>query len=796
MGISNTGSYGKDHRLKRLEFYNKYSNTPLYSYEFMHSYFNSNNIVNSGLMFKRLRLDRLRKIKDGIFEDHRFEYVTDNLPSRGSLYQDLWGYPITDGREMHSRVPEIEYYSPSTKYTEIYRGSDRSVDPIGVLSGSLKKIIYPTKGATVFNMEANQALGEDKFFIDKKDYFLSFDQTDSNTTVFLDMDFTSDHIGAHHYTFSLKETFRNHEPGMPIYWIEEALNNTPIQVRIRNTNNTWSKTIFSGTYEYFKSLWRISAFDESVPNAGRYRLEVILGNFGFYPIGLEGSVEFRSIGQNHASKYVGGLRAKSIQYFDANEQLLLEKNYKYTLANGKSSGRIGNVPNYNYYTNTLYFFKDRKFLPPLYLGKEDWYIRSSYSTLDFGFTSNIPVLYTNVEETIKNVQQGNNASYGSILYEFHPLLYYPHNNSFVYPFAPGLVDVWLSGKPQKATYYNQLGTAVMAKEYEYDYEFLEVDLEQHRSLKVGVIGKDNIESLGYLGPSNIDQYSVYSLYPYTGYSRLKKETTTTYFGHLGSIEESVEYTYDAKKQLKQEKLVDGQGETTTSSSYYAYDYPNIPAYQSLVGANRIATAIQKDVVKGSSSRTREFKNYNIQNNKPKLEGIYLNYDTGSSAADVNPSTLDATYKARVKILSYDSYDNPLEVKDAHGTPSVYLWGYAGQKLIAKIDNATYAEVLSGLASSGKSANTVLAAFDKTNVADHDIHTAISGLRSYLPKAKATSFTYRPLLGVTSITDARGEKLTYEYDKLGRLQRIVDLDGKTVQSYCYNFAGQQVDCLTQ
>src|SRR5699024_520469 len=141
-------------------------------------------------------------------------------------------------------------------------------------------------------------------------------QNHSNSSVFKNISFTIDELDAQHYTIYFDETFRENIPGAPITWLEDDLNNTPIQVRIRNSNNTWSKVLYSRTYEQFLYQRKIEKFNESVPNAGSYRLEVTVGNFTPFPIKFEGRIELISISTKKESKFVGGLRAKSIQQFD------------------------------------------------------------------------------------------------------------------------------------------------------------------------------------------------------------------------------------------------------------------------------------------------------------------------------------------------------------------------------------------------------------------------------------------------------------------------------------------------
>jgi YD repeat-containing protein len=50
----------------------------------------------------------------------------------------------------------------------------------------------------------------------------------------------------------------------------------------------------------------------------------------------------------------------------------------------------------------------------------------------------------------------------------------------------------------------------------------------------------------------------------------------------------------------------------------------------------------------------------------------------------------------------------------------------------------------------------------------------------------TTYTYKPLIGIETITDPRGVKTTYEYDSFGRLQAIKDENDKTIENYKYHY----------
>jgi len=64
---------------------------------------------------------------------------------------------------------------------------------------------------------------------------------------------------------------------------------------------------------------------------------------------------------------------------------------------------------------------------------------------------------------------------------------------------------------------------------------------------------------------------------------------------------------------------------------------------------------------------------------------------------------------------------------------------------------------------------------------------ISNLRIGLPQAFITIYTFNPLVGKTSQTDANGVTTYYEYDSLGRLIDLKDDDENILKTYEYNYA---------
>jgi len=67
--------------------------------------------------------------------------------------------------------------------------------------------------------------------------------------------------------------------------------------------------------------------------------------------------------------------------------------------------------------------------------------------------------------------------------------------------------------------------------------------------------------------------------------------------------------------------------------------------------------------------------------------------------------------------------------------------------------------------------------------------AYDDIRIYPVDAEMTTYTYDPLVGVTSSTDPKGETIYYEYDSFQRLMDVKDKDRNIVRHMNYHYQGQ-------
>jgi len=150
---------------------------------------------------------------------------------------------------------------------------------------------------------------------------------------------------------------------------------------------------------------------------------------------------------------------------------------------------------------------------------------------------------------------------------------------------------------------------------------------------------------------------------------------------------------------------------------------------------------------------------------------------------------------RITYHDYDSMGNPIEVSKTDGTHIVYIWGYNQTLPIAKIENATYCYNGNNYSQSNCLEQTdvenlqLLSNQDIDSISEENLRVALNGLRNSLTNSMVTTYTYDPLIGVTSMTDPRGQVVYYEYDEFNRLQYIKDKDGYILSKNDYRYQTQ-------
>lgn len=122
-----------------------------------------NGVQNWGFQFYQdYSLNRLTLAKVILWEgksrtvkgDYNFEYSNEaRLPDRLTLEQDHWGF--FNSNPSKSMIPAETFQNPVGGYSNL-PGGNRNTHATRIKAGTLKKIVYPTGGHTIFEMEANR----------------------------------------------------------------------------------------------------------------------------------------------------------------------------------------------------------------------------------------------------------------------------------------------------------------------------------------------------------------------------------------------------------------------------------------------------------------------------------------------------------------------------------------------------------------------------------------------------------------------------------------------------------------
>ncbi|MVO09028.1 hypothetical protein GOQ30_07590 [Flavobacterium sp. TP390] len=127
---------------------------------------------------------------------------------------------------------------------------------------------------------------------------------------------------------------------------------------------------------------------------------------------------------------------------------------------------------------------------------------------------------------------------------------------------------------------------------------------------------------------------------------------------------------------------------------------------------------------------------------------------------------------------YDDKNNVLQYHQEHNINVSIIWGYNKTLPVAKIENVAYSSISSSL---------IQAIQEASNTGtEAQLLIALENLRNALPDAMVTTYTHKPLVGVCTMVDAKGNKFTYHYDTNNRLQFVKDKNGNVLSENEYHY----------
>ncbi len=269
----------------------------------------------------------------------------------------------------------------------------------------------------------------------------------------------------------------------------------------------------------------------------------------------------------------------------------------------------------------------------------------------------------------------------------------------------------------------------------------------------------------------------------TGYNEIPPlgNKSTFYPSNLYGTSEVDHTFYENRRQLKS---VQTKGAPLTSFKYgYGDAYPTVQ----IVGAQADEVTTQnfeEPLFQHSSDAYCGDQSYNLFGDNPALlrtnikENVKQDGDYTLSF-HYKSSGLNGTAVVMTRLFRYPNQPN--QVLITNHMPLFYMNDTQGEwKMFNETLDIPALKTANGIPLSEE----VGVRIQLVNY-DQNVPILVDDWRFYPSEAQLTTYTYKPLRGVSSITDARGETQNFTYDGFGRLIETKDAEGKLLQTTQYN-----------
>lgn len=787
-------------------------------YEFNFEDFQSINIGDNtySTIVKRPFLKKIinKDINSNEINSHSLEYYSpESLPNRFSFAQDILGY--FNGKSNKNFIfNSLKDYTNlddfyQIKQTEeefnnfIFNASgDRKPNINFSKYGTLKKIVYPTKGYTEFEYEGNLTNIREKIYppYNTATYIEITPSALSPITVTKTINVTVP-FNQKFYITSYYNTKNNVDPEssicdpdpihdksvLSIYDENNQLVNIITISDLGNMSSTTTENFSMGSSSFFETNSQVRKYAEL--KAGKiYKIKLINRKCMYSKVQF---AYYDSLPYDGDYVEAGGLRIKSVKNYDSNNELISKKKYEYENGNytvGKPTSVLDlkdiSIALSNESNTAIVGYVDTKS-----------YTLSSNTRWSLRNLSGEFYTYSKVTEVIKDK---NENSLGKIEHYFDagqnaiPTSIQNFSTS-----SSNITDLKYKINEIKTEIYDSQNNILkrVNNNYEINYSTAPIQLKSYTS-------KATLETkcAKYTSPNSYTNcpegvlyglsltdsrwWSVMMTYAKAVWEYPRSQVSTEFLNGV-PMTTTTSYYYDnlSHYQLTREETSLPDGTIQKKLNNYAHEKNN----QYLIDKNMIGIPLQTTVTKTANGITKT------------LSDVETKFPISQSDADTRTSGLPLPYEVLskdfqgnyIKEVSYKKYDNKGNLQEyiikpdvnGNGIPVTIIWGYNQTQPIAKIEGATYTQVEQYIADIiNKSNNDIDQSSENTLINALDAFRNNTNLINY----KITTYTYDPLIGVTSITPPNGVREIYKYDSANRLQSIVDVNGKILKEYKYNY----------
>lgn len=748
---------------------NQYIDKYTFDYDYSSSFLNKS--LNTSIELKKLLLKKISQSSAAIGDSNEYSIDYNNFNS--SYDKDNWGY-YKDGNQA------------------------------GITQDIIKSITYPTKGKVIFDFNENVFSYAPTFESVMAPITGEWVEQSYDFSTSVPNTFNPD-IKLEHFTIVSPQKVKLHlNLGSLIY------SNWEFNIFKKTGANTFSAPIATFGMGWQSCISTGGAQcptqnpGESVEPIREYNKETEVLEPGTYYVSLDGNYGITQrkpsysltantkerIFKSYVTKNGGGLRINTIKYFDTPASTEVSKEFVYDYKDlddpQKSSGAlVFPEPLFKYIEFIKYFNYDTN------SGSSLNYSCDSETTTDFNV---LPVEKTQGSDvgyqyvTVRQIAHGNNNNIidnGKTVYKFRSPIEFPNTEVFgpTMPIYPINNEDYLRGQMIFEKKYDTEGKLIS----EVNHEYSTLSLKKVEGIKI----KDN-----YYNNINPD------LYKYTDYYYFKKfipgkvltspfkyyakygitlptqKTETSYFyknGVQSSVTNSSTSVYNALDYLSLSTQTLSDGTSTVTNYSYATEKNN----QKLITANMIGIPLETGVIQKMTS----------SDPGKTIAKTELIYDPATSSLLPDAVTgLNIQTNVMENKIRYDRYDSKGNIQQyttKDGISTVIIWGYGQTQAIAKIEGAKLTDISQSLIDSVVIASNTDAAAGANND-ETALFTAFKTFRDSLPNYQITTYSYDPLIGVRSITPPSGIREQYIYDSAGRLEKVIDMDGKILKEMKYNY----------
>jgi hypothetical protein len=305
-----------------------------------------------------------------------------------------------------------------------------------------------------------------------------------------------------------------------------------------------------------------------------------------------------------------------------------------------------------------------------------------------------------------------------------------------------------------------------------------------------------------------DEGVAYKIYTYL--MRIKTETEKLFDSETGVQLQSSNkiYTYNSQKLIASISTTNSDNRTIKTETKYPADYPYFNYYwgnpnpvENMKSANKLNYPIeQKTFINGKltklelivysddrkntgygNSIIKPYETYSLNTDKPVDD-----FNSISSGDGNTPHTISTRMTKNFSYTYYPNGNLKEVINEKTGVTTTYVWGYNGLYLMAEVVGVNYNQLVGPFIQGNSLFITEMLYSPYPSESDL---TKLGRIKTYFSSAQVTTYTYKPLVGMTSQTDPRGVTTYYEYDTFNRLKRTYIKENgveKTIQTYDYHY----------